>query len=195
MVIFMSKLFDKWDLDEVKVEDLGLIKYICLDETLVPHTSGRHVKRQFAKSKVSIVERLMNKIMRTHLNSGKKNKAYNIVKEALEIINKRTKKNPIQVLVTAVENTAPREETTRIKYGGIGYQVAVDISPQRRVDLSLGFLTRGTLQSSFKNKRSVAECLADELILASEEDSRSFALQKAEEKERVAKAVIIFIFR
>ena len=32
----MSKLFDKWDLDEVKVEDLGLIKYICLDETLVP---------------------------------------------------------------------------------------------------------------------------------------------------------------
>ena len=49
----MSKLFDKWDLDEVKVEDLGLVKYICLDETLVPHTSGRHVKRQFAKSKVS----------------------------------------------------------------------------------------------------------------------------------------------
>ena len=80
----MSKLFDKWDLDEVKVEDLGLVKYICLDETLVPHTSGRHVKRQFAKSKVSIVERLMNKVMRTHLNSGKKNKAYNIVKEALE---------------------------------------------------------------------------------------------------------------
>ena len=167
--MFMSKLFDKWDLDEVKVEDLGLVKYICLDETLVPHTSGRHVKRQFAKSKVSIVERLMNKIMRTHLNSGKKNKAFNIVKDALEIINKRTKKNPVQVLVTAVENTAPREETTRIKYGGIGYQVAVDISPQRRVDL-------------------VAECLAEELILASEEDSRSFALQKAEEKERVAKA-------
>ena len=80
--MFMSKLFGKWDLDEVTVEDLGLVKYICLDETLVPHTSGRHVKRQFAKSKVSIVERLMNKIMRTHLNSGKKNKAYNIVKDA-----------------------------------------------------------------------------------------------------------------
>ena len=181
----MSKLFDKWDLDEVKVEDLGLVKYICLDETLVPHTSGRHVKRQ---SKISIVERLMNKIMRTHLNSGKKNKAYLIVKEALEIINRRTKQNPVQVLVKAVENTAPREEITRVKYGGIGYQVAVDISPQRRVDLSLGFLTRGTLQSSFKNRKSVAECLADELILASEEDSRSFALRKAEEKERVAKA-------
>ena len=160
----MSKLFDKWELDEVKIEDLGLVKYICLDETLVPHTSGRHVKRQFAKSKVSIIERLMNKIMRTHINSGKKNKAYNIVKDALDIINKRTKKNPVQVLV------------------------AVDISPQRRVDLSLGFLTRGTLQSAFKNRKSVAECLADELILASEEDSRSFALQKKEEKERVAKA-------
>ena len=190
-------LFGKWDLDEVEVEDLGLKRYICLDETIVPHTLGRHVKRQFAKSKVSIVERLMNKIMRTERNSGKKNKAYNIVKEALEIIHKRTKKNPVQVLVTAVEKTSPREETTRIKYGGIGYQVAVDISPQRRVDLSLGFLTRGTslgfltrgtLQAAFKNKRSVAECLASELIFASEEDTRSFAIQKKEEKERVAKA-------
>ena len=122
----MSKLFDKWNLDEVKVEDLGLVKYICLDETMVPHTSGRHVKRQFAKSKVSIVERLMNKIMRTHLNSGKKNKAYNIVKDALEIIHNKTKKNPVQVLVTAVENTTPHEETTHIKYEGIGYQVTVD---------------------------------------------------------------------
>ena len=184
----MSKLFDKWDLDEVKVEDLGLVKYICLDETLVPHTSGRHVKRQFAKSKISIVERLMNKIMRTHLNSGKKNKAYLIVKEALEIINRRTKQNPVQVLVKAVENTAPREEITRVKYGGIGYQVAVDISPQRRVDLSLGFLTRGTLQSSFKNRKSVAECLADELVNASKKSTNSYAIKKKDEIERAAKS-------
>jgi small subunit ribosomal protein S7 len=90
--------------------------------------------------------------------------------------------------VKAVENTAPREETTRIKYGGIGYQVAVDIAPQRRVDLSLGFLTRGTMQSSFKRKRSMEECLADELLYAAEADSRSFAIQKKEEKERVARS-------
>ncbi|RBQ22492.1 30S ribosomal protein S7 [Candidatus Methanobinarius endosymbioticus] len=184
----MSQVFEKWDLKDIKIEDLGLTNYICLDETLVPHTLGRHVRRQFAKSKVSIVERLMNKIMRTQRNSGKKNKSYNIVKEAFEIINKRTKQNPIQVLVKAVENTSPREETTRIKYGGIGYQVAVDIAPQRRIDLSLGFLTKGTLQSAFKNKRSVAECLADELILASKYDTRSFAIGKKEEKERVARA-------
>ncbi len=184
----MSQMFDKWDLAEVKVEDMGLVNYLCLDEILVPHTMGRHVKRQFAKSKVSIVERLMNKIMRTHLNSGKKNKAYNIVQGALEIINKRSKQNPIQVLVKAVENTAPREETTRIKYGGIGYQVAVDIAPQRRVDLSLGFLTRGAMQSAFKNKRSVEEALADELLLASEYDTRSFAIGKKEEKERIARS-------
>ncbi|MCL2116469.1 MAG: 30S ribosomal protein S7 [Methanobrevibacter sp.] len=184
----MSQIFNKWDLEDIKVEDLGLTNYICLDETLVPHTLGRHVRRQFAKSKISIVERLMNKIMRTERNSGKKNKAYNTVKEAFEVINKRTKENPIQILVRAVENTSPREETTRIKYGGIGYQVAVDIAPQRRVDLSLGFLTKGTLQSAFKNKRPVAECLADEIILASEHDTRSFAIQKKEEKERVARA-------
>jgi small subunit ribosomal protein S7 len=184
----MAKVFNKWDLDEVEVTDEGLNRYICLDDTIVPHTLGRHVKRQFAKSNVSIVERLINKMMRTERNSGKKNKAYNTVREALEIINKRTKQNPVQVLVKAVENTSPREETTRIRYGGIGFQVAVDIAPQRRVDLSLGFLTRGTMQSAFKNKRSLAECLANEIIFASEEDTRSFALQKKEEKERVAKA-------
>ncbi|GAB4314882.1 MAG: 30S ribosomal protein S7 [Methanobacteriaceae archaeon] len=184
----MTQVFDKWDLEEVKVEDLGLVNYICLDEILVPHTLGRHVKRQFAKSRVSIVERLMNKVMKTQRNSGKKNKAYNMVKEAFEIINKRSKQNPIQILVKAVENTAPREETTRIKYGGIGYQVAVDIAPQRRVDLALGFITRGAMQSSFKSKRSVEEALADELLLASESDTRSFAIQKKEEKERIARS-------
>lgn len=184
----MSKVFDKWDLEEVKVEDLGLVNYICLDEILVPHTLGRHVKRQFAKSKVSIVERLMNKIMRTHINSGKKNKAYSIVRDALEVINKRSKENPLQILVKAVENTAPREEITRVKYGGIGYQVAVDIAPQRRVDLAIGFITRGAMQSAFKRKRSAAECLADELMLAAEYDTRSFAIGKKDEKERIARS-------
>ena len=184
----MSKIFDKWDLEEVKVEDLGLVNYICLDEILVPHTLGRHVKRQFAKSKVSIVERLMNKIMRTHINSGKKNKAYSIVKDSFEVISKRSKQNPLQILVKAVENTAPREEITRVKYGGIGYQVAVDIAPQRRVDLAIGFITRGAMQSAFKRKRSAAECLADELMLAAEYDTRSFAIGKKDEKERIARS-------
>ncbi len=177
----MSQVFDKWDLEEVKVEDMGLVNYLCLDEIMVPHTMGRHVKRQFAKSKVSIVERLMNKIMRTHINAGKKNKAFSIVEGSFDIINKRSKQNPVQILVKAVENTSPREETTRIKYGGIGYQVAVDIAP-------LGFLTRGAMQSAFKSKRSMAESLADELLLAAEYDTRSFAIQKKEEKERIARS-------
>ncbi|MBM4240474.1 MAG: 30S ribosomal protein S7 [Euryarchaeota archaeon] len=182
------KVFDKWELGDVKIEDRGLLNYICLDEILVPHTLGRHVKRQFAKSRVSIVERLINKIMRTKRNSGKKNKAYNMVRDAFDIINKRSKQNPLQILIKAVENTAPREETTRIKYGGIGYQVAVDIAPQRRVDLALGFITRGTMQSSFKSRKSIAECLADEVLFASEYDTKSFAIQKKEEKERIARS-------
>ena len=182
------KVFEKWDLSEVKVEDMGLANYICLDELIVPHTLGRHDKKQFAKSRVPIAERLINNVMKKERNSGKKNKAYNIIKNSFEIINKRTKENPLQVLIKAVENTAPREETTRIKYGGIAYQRAVDIAPQRRVDLALGFITKGALQSSFKNKKSIEECLADELLLAAQYDTRSFAIQKKEEKERVAKS-------
>jgi small subunit ribosomal protein S7 len=184
----MSKVFNKWELEGVKVEDLGLVNYICLEDILVPHTLGRHVKRQFAKSRVSVVERLMNKIMRTERNSGKKNKSYNIVKGAFEVINKRTKQNPVQVLVKAVENAAPREEITRVKYGGIGYQVAVDIAPQRRVDLAIGFITRGALQSSFKRKKSAEESLADELLLAADYDTRSFSIGKKDEKERIARS-------
>ncbi|ADP77445.1 SSU ribosomal protein S7P [Methanothermus fervidus DSM 2088] len=181
-------LYERWDPKEVKVRDMGLARYISLKKVLVPHTMGRHAKKRFGKAEVPIVERLINKMMRTARNTGKKNKAYNIVKKAFEIIEKRTKKNPIQVLVDAIENSAPREETTRVKYGGIAYQVAVDVAPQRRLDLALMFIAKGALQSSFKSKKSIEECLADEIILAANNDTRSFAVQKKEEKERIARS-------
>ncbi len=180
------KLFGRWSVEGVEVRDPGLKAYICLRPILLPHTEGRHEKRRFLKSKVPIVERLVNQMMRPGRNAGKKMKALNIVKRAFEIIELRTGQNPIQVLVWAIENASPREETTRIAYGGILYHVSVDVSPQRRVDLALRFIAEGARMAAFRSPKSIEECLADEIIAAAYGDSSSYAIRKKDEIERIA---------
>ncbi|RLF24221.1 MAG: 30S ribosomal protein S7 [Thermoprotei archaeon] len=182
------KLFGKWSYEDIEIRDPGLRRYICLKPVYLPHTGGRHAKKRFGKAEVPIVERLINKLMRPGKNTGKKHLAYNIVKRAFDIIYLRTGENPLQVLVRAIENAAPREETTRIAYGGIVYHVAVDVSPQRRVDLALRFITEGARQAAFSNPKSIEECLAEEIILAAKNDPRSYAIRQKDEIERIALA-------
>lgn len=181
-------LFGKYDLSEVTVNDGGLAKYIDLTPTNVPHSGGKHANRWFGKSKLSIVERLINNMMRTEDFTGKKLKAYRAVSEAFDIIHARTKKNPAQILVEALENAAPREEVTRLQFGGISVPKAVDVAPQRRLDIALRNVSRGAVKASFKNKKAIANCIADELILASKGEMTSFSVSKKEEIERVAQS-------
>lgn len=182
------KLFGKWSFKDVQVRDIGLQRYIALKPMVAPHSMGRHEHKRFRKANVNIVERLVNNLMRPGKNAGKKAKATNIVKQALDIIALRTGKNPIQVLVTAVENSAPCEDTTRISYGGVVYHLSVDIAPQRRVDLALRHIPEGARQASINNPRSIEECLADELTLAANHDIKSYGVSKRHEIERVAQA-------
>ena len=182
------KLFEKWGFKGVEVKDLGLQRYLTLKQVVVPHSMGRHEHKRFRKANITIVERLVNNLMRPGKNAGKKAKATNIVKQALEIVNLRTGKNPIEVLVKAVENSAPCEDTTRISYGGIVYHLSVDVAPQRRVDLALRHISEAARQASINNPRSIEECLAEELILAANHDMKSYAVSKRHEIERVAQA-------
>ncbi len=188
------KLFGKWSFDGIEVVDLGLRRYmldarsLSLNPVYVPHSMGRHEHGKFRKAKVNIVERLINNLMRPGSSAGKKARAINVVKNAFEIIHLRTGENPIQVLVRAIENAAPCEDTTRISYGGIAYRMAVDISPQRRVDLALRFLSEGARKIAFGNPRSLEECLAEDLILAANKDVKSYAVQKRNEMERIAQS-------
>ncbi len=182
------QLFGKWAFDQISIRDQGLQQYIQLKPIFFPHSGGRHEHQRFEKSKISVVERLINNMMRHGRNCGKKAKAINILKMAFEIIHLKSGRNPIAVLVQALENSAPCEDTTRIGYGGIVYHRAVDISPQRRVDLALRFLAEGARRSAFGDRKTIEECLADELLFAAEEDSRSFAIQRRDEMERVAQA-------
>lgn len=195
------KYFGKWGVSDIQIKDKGLERYIRLQPNFVIHSGGRHASRQFGKAEVPIVERLVNKVMRSGPGvrklggrfirgagaCGKKHKAYNIVRKAFEIIEQRTKKNPIQVLVDAIQNAAPREETTRVSYGGITYHIAVDSAPQRRLDIALKNLAAGAFAASFNSKKPIEECLADEIILAANYDMKSFAIARKEETERIAK--------
>jgi len=180
------KLFGKWSYKGVIVRDPSLKKYISLKPVFLPHTGGRHERRHFGKAEVPIVERLINRLMRKSRNTGKKHLAYNIVKNAFELIYLRTRTNPLQVLVRAIENAAPREETTRIMYGGIVYHVAVDVSPMRRVDLAIRHITEGAYNCAFRSIKPIEECLAGEIIAAANNDPRSYAISRKEEIERIA---------
>jgi small subunit ribosomal protein S7 len=182
------KLFQKWSFKETKVVDIGLQRYLDLTPMTAPHSMGRHEHQRFRKASVNIVERLINGLMRPGKNSGKKAKATNIVKEAFEIINLRTGKNPVEVLVKAVENSSPCEDTTRISYGGVVYHMSVDIAPQRRIDLALRHITEGARAASANNPLSIQEALANELVLASNHDIKSAGVAKRNEIERVAQS-------
>lgn len=182
----MPLLFDKYDMKEVEVNDPGLEKYIDLLPILLPHSGGTHADKRFKKEEISIIERLINHMMRTEEFTGKKMKCYNAVKDAMDIIHERTEENPVQILVNAIENSAPREETTQITYGGISVPKAVDVSPCRRISLALSNITKGAVKASYKNKKGISTCLAEEFIMASRGDRNSFGVSKKEETERMA---------
>ena len=182
------KLFQKWSFKDIAVVDIGLQRYLNLTPMVAPHSMGRHEHQRFRKAKVNVVERLINGLMRSGKNSGKKAKATNIVKETFEIINLRTNRNPIEVLVKAVENASPCEDTTRVSYGGVVYHLSVDVAPQRRIDLAIRHITDGARASSANNPRSIQETLADELMLAANKDIKSVAIAKRNEIERVAQS-------
>ncbi|AJC71072.1 MAG: 30S ribosomal protein S7 [Thermococcus sp.] len=198
------KVMGRWSVEDVVVNDPSLRPYINLEARILPHSHGRHAKKPFGKTNVHIVERLINKVMRSgasHSKAGghfmrrehrsimsKKMKAYEVVKEAFMIIEKRTKENPIQVLVRALENSAPREDTTTIAFGGIRYHMAVDVSPLRRLDIALKNIALGASIKCYRNKTTYAQALAEEIIAAANKDPKSFAYSKKEEIERIAQS-------
>lgn len=193
------KVFNKWEISGIQVNDPGLKNYINLREVLVPRTHGKYAKTRFWKNKTNIIERLMNKLMipghkgKKHKTTsgratGKAAKAYKIIEDVFKIIEEKTKKNPVEVFVKALENSAPREEITTIEYGGARYPQAVECAPQRRVDIALRQMIQGSYQKSFNKKTAVREALADEIIKAYNSDQGSAAITKKLELERQADA-------
>lgn len=185
------KLFGKWDFSTIEVRDISLEDYIaCKGDhaTYLPHTAGRYQVKRFRKATCPIVERLACCLMRKGRNSGQKLMAVRIVQHTLEIINLLTDQNPIQIVVDAVINSGPREDSTRVGGAGVVRRQAVDMSPFRRVNYALYLLATGAREASFRNLKTIAECLAEELINAARGSSNSYAIKKKDEIERVSKS-------
>jgi len=192
-------IFNRWSTEGIKVSDPGVAAYITLDPIIVPKTGARYAGNKFHKSKISIAERLINKIMvsghkskKHYISSGhqtgKSYKVYDLVEKAFEIVEAKTKQNPVSVFVKAIENAAPREEIVTIEYGGARYPKAVECAPQRRIDFVLRLFTQGAKQKSFNNKKSYEAALADEIIAAAQFSPNSLAVSKKLEVERQADA-------
>jgi small subunit ribosomal protein S7 len=146
-----DKLFGKYSLENIVIRDKSMAQVVSLQPVLVPHTFGRQTRRAFGTMHMNVVERLANKLMRGGTGAktsgkvirtkggmqGKKLRALGIVDRALAIVEEQTKENPVQVLIRALENAAPREDVTRVSHGGVSYQVSVDVSATRRLDASM----------------------------------------------------------
>ncbi len=190
------KVFDLYDMAEVKVTDRALIPYLNLSERLLIKSHGRNVGK-FTQAKVHILERFANrlsvpghvgkkhKIIASHA-SGKYNRNMQTVIDSLLIIAERKKINPVQVLVKAIENASPRDEITTIEYGGARYPQAVDVSPLRRINLAIRWMVQGAFQKSFGKKKKMAESLAQEIMNAADLNMESYALGKKNEAEKQA---------
>ena len=190
------KVFDLYDISEIKVEDPGLRPVINLEPKLILKSYGRNVQK-FGQTKVNIMERLMNRIaVAGHRGkkhkiilgraTGKYSQNMNIVLRAFKIIEKKTQKNPVEVLVRAIENCAPRDEVTIIEYGGARYPQAVDVSPLRRVNLALKHLVHGASDKAFNKKKNISQGVAEEIMLAAEKNGESYAMRKKNEAEKQA---------
>ena len=179
-------VFGKYDAAEVVCRDPGLAPYINLSTVGVPHTGGRHANAWFGKARLSVVERFTNKLMRTGKYTGKKMGALKAFENALDSMATKSGENPLQAFVDAICHAAPMEEITRIKFGAVSQPKAVDSSPSRRLDVALGNLAKGAQQGTSKSKRTLTQCIINELTKASVGDVTSFAVSKKEEVQRIA---------
>ena len=191
------KVFNKWSVSGITVQDPGLKNYINLEPRIVLRTGARYAKNRFHKSKVFIIERLMNKMM-TVGHKAKKHKVTSehitgkgitinrIMEQVLENIEQKTNENPVAVVVKAIENAAPREEIITIEYGGARYPKAVESAPQRRIDLALRQMAQGAYHKSFNSRKSIVQTLSDEILNAYKLSNNSVAIAKKLELERQA---------
>ena len=192
------KVFGLFDTTEVHVEDPGLKKVINLSPKLMLKSHGR-IKFDPTRSKVNVVERLINLLqvpgsrgkkhrIITGWITGKQTRCTNIVINTLKLIEKKTGENPLKILVKAIENAAPRDEITAIEYGGARYPQAVDVSPRRRLNITLRHMVSGAYDKAFNKKATIVDSLTKEIMAAADNSSESYAISKKNDSEKKADA-------
>jgi small subunit ribosomal protein S7 len=126
-----------------------------------------------------VVTKFMNSVM----YEGKKSVAETIVYGAFDIIEAKTRQNPIDVFRAALENVAPAIEVRSRRVGGATYQVPVEVRMERRQALAIRWLITA---SRARNDKSMVERLSAELLDAA--NNRGNAVKKREDTHRMAEA-------
>ena len=127
----------------------------------------------------STLAKFMNHVM----ISGKKSVAESIVYGALDLVEERTKRDPIEVFDEALENIAPMVEVKSRRVGGATYQVPIEVRPERKLALAMRWLTDAARK---RGEKSMDARLAGEILDALE--SRGSAVKKREDVHRMAEA-------
>ena len=162
------KLFGLYDVSDIKLNDPGMKRYINLEPRLVVKSYGL-IREKFSRAKINLLELLANLVavpghrgkkhkIQTSWKTGKYSQNMKIVLDCLKIVEGKTKQNPVQVLVTAIENAAPRD----------------------------GVMVQGSYDKSFNKKTKIAKALADEIVKAYNNDADSYAIGKKRDSEKQA---------
>jgi small subunit ribosomal protein S7 len=125
----------------------------------------------------------LSKFMNVVMESGKKAVAERIIYGALEQVEKKAQRDPLEVFLTALNNVKPMVEVKSRRVGGANYQVPVEVRPVRRMALAMRWLKESARKRS---EKSMAQRLANELLEASE--GRGGAMKKRDEVHRMAEA-------
>ncbi len=125
----------------------------------------------------------LSKFMNVIMESGKKAVAERIIYGALEQVEKKSGKDPLEIFTVALNNIKPMVEVKSRRVGGANYQVPVEVRPVRRVALAMRWLKESARK---RGEKSMAQRLANELLEAVE--GRGGAMKKRDEVHRMAEA-------
>jgi small subunit ribosomal protein S7 len=126
-----------------------------------------------------LVTRFVNNLM----YDGKKSTAYEIFYEAMDVVEKRTNENPLEVWKKAVSNVTPQVEVRSRRVGGATFQIPQEVRTERKVSLAMKWMI---LYSRKRNEKTMALKLAGEVIAASKEEGAAF--KKKEDTHKMAEA-------
>jgi small subunit ribosomal protein S7 len=126
-----------------------------------------------------LVTRFVNNLM----YDGKKSTAFETFYEAIEIIQKRTEQDGLEVWKKALSNITPSVEVRSRRVGGATFQIPTEIRPERRTSMGIKWLI---LYARKRNEKSMAQKLAGEIIAGSKEEGAAF--KKKEDVHKMAEA-------
>lgn len=146
------------------------------------------MRRKTAKKRITLPdpkynEVLVTKFVNNMMKSGKKNLAYNIFYDAIDIVSEKSDEPGIEVWKKALSNVAPGVEVKSRRVGGATFQIPQPVRENRKVAISMQWLIT---YSRRRNEKTMSQKLANEIMAAAKEEGAAY--KKKEDTHRMAEA-------